>query len=218
MKTLGSRLLNLLLVAASGALLLSVGSGVLAALAESEQPVLWWAGRASGFVAYFALWLSMVFGTLISAKSTFPDKKLTMELHRQWSLAALLATVVHVVVLVAHDESGLSWLSGVVPFAAERLTGATAVGVFSLWGLALVEASSLLQRRLPHSWWRAIHGLAFGTMLLALVHAVASGTDTGLPLARAFYALTAAALAGAIAGRAASAALPTAARRQRNAA
>jgi len=164
-------------------------------------------------VAYLALWLSMLFGTLASAKSTLLDRKLTMELHRQWSLAAVIATVAHIVLLVVNEHSELSWLSSVVPFTAERLTGATAVGVFALWGLVLVEATSLLQRRVPYGAWRAIHGLAFGTMLLALVHSVMAGTDTSVLAVRALYAVTAAILGGAIAGRATSAVLGATRRR-----
>ncbi|MFN8639389.1 MAG: ferric reductase-like transmembrane domain-containing protein [Dehalococcoidia bacterium] len=164
-----SRAVGILLVAASGALLLSTLGRTISLFESTEQPVLWWAGRASGFLAYLAMWLSMVFGTLVSAKSELLNKKLTMELHRQWSLAAVVATLVHVVVLVAHPDSGLSLLAGVVPFFAERLTGGVAVGVFSLWGLVLVIGSSLLQRRMPYAAWRAIHALSFGAMLLALV-------------------------------------------------
>jgi DMSO/TMAO reductase YedYZ heme-binding membrane subunit len=79
--------------------------------------------------------------------------------------------------------------------------------VFALWGLLLITVTSLLQRRLSHAAWRAVHGLAFGTMLLALVHSVVAGTDTGHPLVRALYAITAAVLVGTIAGRATVAAL-----------
>lgn len=202
-----SRALGLLLVAASGALLLSTLGRTISLFGGTEQPVLWWAGRASGFVAYLAMWLSMVFGVLVSAKSTLLDKKLTMELHRQWSLAAVVATVVHVVVLVAHPDSGLSLLAGVVPFVADRLTGAVAIGVFSFWGLLLVIGSSLLQHRIPYTAWRAIHALSFGAMLLALVHGVAAGTDTSVPVVRGLYAVTTAVLVGAIAGRITSAVL-----------
>jgi predicted ferric reductase len=196
-----------LLVAASGALLLGTGSRTVTLLTTTEQPVLWWAGRASGLVAYLALWLAMVFGTLVSAKSTLLDKKLTMELHRQWALTAVLATVAHVVTLVVHDESGLTPAAALVPFAAERLTGAVALGVVAIWGLLLIAVSSLLQRHLPYAAWRGIHALAFGTMLLAFAHGVTAGTDTAQPLVRALYALTAAVLAGATAGRVTSAVL-----------
>lgn len=202
---LASRGLSLVLMASAGVLLLGAASRTIEELGASGLPVLWWAGRASGLVAYLALWLAMVFGTLISAKSTLLDKRLTMELHRQWSLTALIATLAHVLTLVAHPESGLSPQSAVVPFVAERLTGGVALGVVGLWGLLLIVLSSLLQRRVPYSAWRAIHALAFGTMLLALVHSVTAGTDSAQPLVRALYSITAAIVAGAAAGRATSA-------------
>ncbi len=202
-----------LLILATSMLFFTAAAQTTSAFASADAPVLWWAGRSSGFVAYLALWLSMLFGTLASAKSTLIDRKLTMELHRQWSLAAVIGTVAHIVLVVVNEHSELSWLAAVVPFTAERLTGAMALGVFAVWGLALVEVTSLIQRALPYGVWRAIHALAFGTMLLALVHSVVAGSDTGVLAVRALYAVTAAILGGAIAGRATSAVLGATRRR-----
>lgn len=209
MRTIASRSVWLLLVAASGALLLGAASRTVTLFGTTDQPVLWWGGRASGLLAYLALWLAMVLGTLISAKSTLLDKKWAMEAHRQWSLTAVLATVAHVVTFVVHSESGLSTASAIVPFAAARMTGSVAVGVFAMWGLLLIALSSLLRGHLPYAAWRAVHALAFGTMLLAFAHGVTAGTDTAQPFVRGLYAVTLAVLAGAIAGRVMSAVLQT---------
>lgn len=213
LKALARAMAWALLILTASVLLFTASAQTTVALKTSDAPVLWWAGRSSGFVAYLALWLSMLFGTLVSAKSTLLDKKLTMELHRQWSLAALIATVAHVLLLVVNEHAQVSVLSALVPFTEESLTGAVGIGVFALWGLVLVEVTSLVQRRVPYSAWRAIHGLAFGTMLLALVHSVMAGTDTNVLAVKVLYEVTAAILGGAIAGRAAGAVLGATRRR-----
>ena len=52
-------------------------------VAASDEPVLWWASRAYGFVAYLALWFAMLTGVLTSAKGLhgWLGRKTLMELH-----------------------------------------------------------------------------------------------------------------------------------------
>jgi predicted ferric reductase len=171
-----------------------------AAAGQAEQPVVWWAGRAAGFLAYGALWLSMLFGMAVSSKGAggLLSKKLVMDLHQQWTLSALVATVVHVALLVFHSESGVTPWAAVIPFASARLTGPVALGTFALVGLAIVAGTSWLRRHISYGAWRAIHGLAFGTAILALAHGWTAGTDTVEPAVAWLYIVTSGVLAGAV--------------------
>jgi DMSO/TMAO reductase YedYZ heme-binding membrane subunit len=54
---------------------------------------------------------------------------------------------------------------------------ATAVGIVSAELLAAIAITNKLRRRLPHPFWRRVHYLNFAVWLLALVHAIAAGTD-----------------------------------------
>jgi len=188
-----------LVAAAFGALTTYAGLALLAAASQAEQPLLWWAGRALGFLAFVALALSVVFGTLISARGGgLLSSKWATDLHQQWTLAAVIATVGHVVVLVLHAESGVSPWAALIPFASARLTGPIALGTVALLGMLLVAGSSWARRLVPYSWWRAIHGLAFGVAILALVHSVAAGTDTQTTPATALYVASTAAVLGTV--------------------
>ncbi|MGE3856179.1 MAG: ferric reductase-like transmembrane domain-containing protein [Dehalococcoidia bacterium] len=159
------------------------------AMAFAEQPLLWWAGRALGFLAYVALWLSMVFGVLVSSKGFGGriSQKWVMDLHQEWTLAAVIATVLHVVVLVTHAESGVTPWASIIPFASERLTGEIAMGTVAGLVLALIAATSWMRARVPYAAWRAIHALAFGAMILAIVHSITAGTDSETAGAQFLY-------------------------------
>ncbi len=196
---------NLAVWAAVGAVLAS--PWVLAA--GSSEPVLWWAARAFGFVSYVALWLAMLTGVLLSTQRLPKriDRKVLFELHQQWTLAAVVATALHVLALVTHPESGVGVTGALVPYASSQLTGPVALGVFAMWGLALLAVSSWLRSRISSTAWRIIHTTAFGAFLVALAHSVAAGTDTSAVAVQWLYVVTGTVLVGATAGRAVSAAL-----------
>jgi len=189
-----------LMFASMGALATAMLISLWEAALNAEQPVLWWVTRASGFVAYVALALSVFFGVMISSKGAggLLPKKVVMDLHQQWTLSAVVASVVHVLSAVLHVESGISAWAAIIPFASENLTGAVGIGTVAFLGLGVIAASSWLRTLVPYGAWRAIHALAFGVMILALAHSVAAGTDTVHAAARWTYIATAAAILGAI--------------------
>ncbi|MFA7248018.1 MAG: ferric reductase-like transmembrane domain-containing protein [Dehalococcoidia bacterium] len=170
------------------------------AMATAEQPLLWWAGRALGFLAYIALWLSMCFGALVSSGGAggLVSKKWIMDFHQEWTLVAVVSTVLHIIVLVTHAESRVTPWAAIIPFVSATLTGPVALGTIAAIGLAVIVASSWIRTRVPYPAWRALHALSFGVMMLALAHSVASGTDTGIPAAGWLYVVTTASLAGVI--------------------
>jgi len=167
---------------------------------ETEAPLQWWASRATGFVAYVALWLAMMLGLMISARGLdgLINRKIVLELHQQWTTAAALATVTHVALVVTDAYVEMSWQGAAVPGSSVYLTGPVALGSIAMWGTALLALSGWLQRRMNYVAWRVLHASAFGTFVIALVHSVIAGTDSGAIGAQAMYAGTAALLIGAI--------------------
>lgn len=203
--------LSLLLAGAFGALATYASLELWSAMAMAEQPLLWWAGRALGFVAYVALWLSMLFGALISSGGAggLLPKKWLMDLHQEWTLAAVVATVLHVIVLVTHAESHVTPWAAVIPFASATLTGPIALGTMAMIGLGVIAGTSWLRTRVPYAAWRGIHALSFGVMMLALAHSVTAGTDTATPAAGWLYIGSTVALILVIAVRIGVALAPT---------
>jgi len=170
----------------------------------TDAPLQWWMSRSSGFVAYIAMWLSMMLGLMISSRGLDGalNRKTVLEAHQQWTLAAVLATLFHVAVIVSDPYVDMSWTSAVVPGASAYLSGPVALGALAMWGIVLLALSSWFQRQISYNLWRAIHTLALGAFILGLLHGFVAGTDSGQQAAHLTYAGTAALLLGAIVFRA----------------
>ena len=169
-------------------------------VAASDEPVLWWASRAYGFVAYLALWFAMLTGVLTSAKGLhgWLGRKTLMELHEQTTLIGLFATGVHLLAVVTNEHAGIGPAAALLPFASPQLTAEVAVGTLAFWALLLVWASSAIRARLPYATWRTLHALALGAFLLAFAHSIAAGTDSVAAGPRWLYVTTGAILIGAV--------------------
>lgn len=124
-----------------------------------------------------------------------------MDLHQEWTLAAVIATVLHIALVVLNPEADISPWAAIIPFASARMTGSMAIGTISTLLVTLIAVTSWARTRIPYEAWRAIHALAFGAMLLALAHSIAAGTDTTSTGAQALYLATSVSLTGLIALR-----------------
>ncbi len=148
---------------------------------------------ATGIASYGLLWLSMMFGLLISGRMSrvWPGGPEAFELHRFCSLLALAFTLFHVFVLMGDPYLGGS----PVPLLAFGMLAAKApwswVGQLSLYLLALVAGSFYLRRWIGKKTWRALHAGAFALYLIALAHSVGATRDSSIPILGAFYWATA---------------------------
>lgn len=196
------RLFRGFLVLAAGGLFMATLPSLMVAIAAPGVPLLWWTARALGLVAYVALWLTSLFGVLLSSRGGGRfDIATIVELHNRWALAAIVATALHVLAVVGDPVSGVTPLAVAIPLASAKLTGPVALGSLALWAMAIIALSTALARHLPRWIWRAVHVSAFGTLVLALVHGLSAGTDTSEPLVRGLYLATAALMLGAVTQR-----------------
>ncbi len=191
--------LNLTWMALGAALLLSLPA-LVELFASPGVPLMWWAGRAVGMLAYTALWLSTLFGVFVGSRGAggLLDRSMMIDLHSRWALMALAATVFHMLIILVDPHSGVSPLSAFVPMISEKLKGPVTLGTFAIWGMLSIGASTYFMDRLSKTVWRAIHAMAFGTFSLALFHGILAGSETQLPVIKAFYAGTTAVLLGAV--------------------
>ncbi len=145
----------------------------------SEQ-IWWYLSRATGIVAAVLLLMSLVLGMLMTTRllRSVDRPAWLLAMHRWSSGLAVLATAGHVAALVADNyvEFGVSEI--LVPFASEWKTTGVALGVVSMYVLVIVQATSLMMRRIPRQIWRKIHLGAYGSAWMAVMHAGLSGTDT----------------------------------------
>ena len=141
---------------------------------------LWWfLARATGFVAWGLLTASVIWGLLLSTRLTRgrPTPAWLTDLHRFLGGAAVIFTALHVGGLVADNYTHFGLGDVLVPLASAWKPGPVALGVIALYLLISVEVTSLLMRRMPRRWWKAIHLSSFGLFWVATLHLVTAGTD-----------------------------------------
>lgn len=147
---------------------------------------LWWfLARSTGFVAWGLLTASVIWGLLLSTRLTRgrPTPAWLTDLHRFLGGAAVIFTALHVGGLVADSYTHFGVTDLVVPLASAWKPGPVAFGVVAVYLLLSVELTSLLMRRMPRRWWKAIHISSFGLFWIATLHLVTAGTDAANPVA-----------------------------------
>lgn len=146
----------------------------------SEQ--FWWfVTRASGMVAAVLIACTLIWGLVLSTKIVNRRglPAWLTDLHRGLAALSVAFVGVHMFALWAdsYEHFGLAEL--LVPFASDWKPTPVALGVFAVWLLAVVQGTSLLQRRMPKRTWHRIHLLSFPLGVLVGIHAMTTGTDSG---------------------------------------
>jgi predicted ferric reductase len=149
----------------------------------------WYLGRAGGFVAFVLLLVSMLMGLAISSRIF--DGLLTrawfFELHKFVSLFLLGAVLFHALIMLPDPYAGYTVDELLVPFRSHIMPEATAVGILSLYGLALVSLSFYLTKWIGQRAWRTLHYLTFLAYAGGAIHALWAGSDSDLLGVRYFY-------------------------------
>ena len=146
----------------------------------------WFVSRASGMVASVLLVLTLIWGLLLTTKVI--DRRglpawLT-DLHRYLGGLTVAFIALHLIGLVGDSYLTFSWADLFVPFASSWKAGPVAWGVGAFWGIVIVEGTSLAQRRMKRSVWRAFHFLSYPVALMAALHSAQAGTDADNPVFR----------------------------------
>lgn len=188
-------LLTLLLSAAAGAFAAAVVLPVwLPALSASllgpEPKAYWYLSRATAVVSFGLLWLSMVFGLLMTSKLSraWPGGPTAFELHQHTSLLGLAFALFHALILLGDRYVQATLAQVLVPFAypgGEPLW--VGLGQIALYGLAAVGLSFYVKERIGRALWRLIHFASFAVFALSLAHGIWSGSDSASPLVAGVY-------------------------------
>lgn len=149
----------------------------------------WFVIRGSGIVAYLLLSGATVWGLLVSTKvlgRAVKAKGVTW-FHESVGLAAVLATIVHMVALTLDEFVHFGAAELLVPGASTWEPLPVAYGVAAFYGAFVVAFSFYVKRWIGQGAWRTIHFLSFGTFVSATVHGITAGTDSGSRYAFAMY-------------------------------
>jgi methionine sulfoxide reductase heme-binding subunit len=135
--------------------------------------------RAAGIGAYVMLWATVSWG-LIGTTSLVGKRvsRATSITFRQFLAAsAFLLIGVHIGSLLLDTFVHFTPLDVAIPLHTKYKTVPVALGIASMYAVALVLISSWARRRLSTTWWRRLHLLSVPAFALALVHGVFTGTD-----------------------------------------
>ena len=158
--------------------------------------ILWSIARASAFVAFGCYTLVVAWGLLLAGRAFRPAAP-QLQYHRFLSMLGLVAVGTHVVALLLDHYARVrpATLAGI------GARPAWVAGVIAFWLVVALPLSFVLQRRrlISRGTWRGLHYFGSAVWLLAFVHGVASGSDSGSPRALAAYGASAA-IVGAAAG------------------
>jgi predicted ferric reductase len=184
----------LLVIAGFTAIILAMAPvllpGTVQAISQTSVHAYWYISRASAFVAFALLWLSMLAGLGITSNLSriWPGMPVSFELHRFTALLGLGFALVHALVLLGDQYSNYTLAQLLVPFLGSNYRPEwVGFGQLSFYLLGVVAFSFYVRDRLGAHVWRLIHMLSFALFVMVMLHGIKSGTDTGNLLAIALY-------------------------------
>ncbi|MCB0165507.1 MAG: ferric reductase-like transmembrane domain-containing protein [Anaerolineae bacterium] len=156
-----------------------------------ETPAYWYMARIGGIIAYLLLWLSVVWGLLMSTKiSKKIAPQLVYGLHEFLALLALGFMVLHSLVLLGDSYFDFTIFNLAIPFTAPYEPLWTGVGTITFYLSLVLTASFYIRKRIGHKVWRTLHYLTFLAYALALGHAIMAGSDSETTVMTLVYWLT----------------------------
>jgi DMSO/TMAO reductase YedYZ heme-binding membrane subunit len=151
------------------------------------NPKFWWyLARAAGLTSWGLAALTLTWGLLVSTRLFTrggPRPAWTLDLHRTLGGLMVAFVGIHMAGLFGDQYIHFGPAQLLIPFATHWRPGAVAWGIVAFYLLLAVEATSLMRRHLPMSWWRKLHRASVALFPLGTIHALTSGTDAG-PLFR----------------------------------
>ncbi len=149
----------------------------------------WYITRAAGWIAYFLLWFSMVWGLAIPTK--FFDKFLSptfaVDFHEYLSLLSIGFVILHVTVLMFDQYLPFTLAQILIPFMSTYRPLWIGLGVIGAYLAGLVTVTFYMRKRIGQKRFKAIHTLSVFGYLGVVLHAFFSGTDSSLPIAMVIY-------------------------------
>lgn len=151
--------------------------------ATAANPLMWYVTRAAATSSYITLSLLVILGIARSMTRLSGGRVAWWLDETHQFLALLTAGLVglHLVSLLFDALIPFSITNLFIPVAEPYRPFAVSVGVFTMYGMVAVLASSWLRRRLGHARWRAIHYLSFAVFAGVTLHGILAGSDSSQP-------------------------------------
>lgn len=152
----------------------------------------WYITRAAGWVAYFLLWFSMVWGLVIPTKffDRFLSPTFAVDFHEYLSLLAIGFVILHVSVLLIDQYLPFTLTQIFVPFLSTYRPLWVGLGVIGAYLSLLVTITFYLRKRIGQKRFKAIHTLSIFGYLGVVLHAFFAGSDSSLGVVQLIYLST----------------------------
>jgi predicted ferric reductase len=140
----------------------------------------WYSVRALGFLAYFVLAASVLYGLLLSTKilDTIAHRPVSFSLHKDLAIVAMILATLHAALLVFDQSFNFTIRSIVVPFESPYSPVTVGIGQLTFYASVVVTASFYVRRHIGQRAWRILHYVTFLSFIGATFHGIASGSDT----------------------------------------
>ena len=141
----------------------------------------WYSVRAMGFLAFFVLAASVLYGLLLSTKilDSIAHRPVSFALHKDLAIAAMILASLHGALLVFDQSFDFSPRAILVPFASPYSPVTVGIGQLTFYASAVVTASFYVRRHIGQRAWRVLHYVTFLAFIGATYHGIASGSDSG---------------------------------------
>ena len=146
------------------------------------QMRVWLAARATGIAALVLLTLQVTLGLLLSHptnQATWRLSKRVFSWHEHLLLFTSSLLIVHVVSLVVDPHAGVGVGGALVPGLSEYRSSAVALGTLATYALIVTAVTARYTRLLPAGIWLKLHRLSLVVLVLAWMHGILAGTDSG---------------------------------------
>jgi DMSO/TMAO reductase YedYZ heme-binding membrane subunit len=159
----------------------SAAHSVATAWEANRSSLTWLVERLAGFLAYFAVAGSVIYGLLLSTKilDAIAHRPITFNLHQDLASIGLGLAGVHGALLALDKTVPFSLQQIAVPGLSPHAPVAVAAGQVAFYLMAIVIASFYVRRRIGQRAWRLLHYLTFLAFVGATAHGLGAGTDSG---------------------------------------
>ena len=150
----------------------------------------WYLSRGSAFVALGLLWISMMLGLLITDKMarSWPGAPTAFAIHEFVSLLGLAFAMFHALILLGDRYINYQLAQILMPFGSVNYHPVwVGVGQIGFYVWAIISATFYVRRWIGSKAWKFIHYVSFFNFVIAVLHGIASGTDTTATWAQAVY-------------------------------
>jgi predicted ferric reductase len=160
--------------------------------ANNSVHTTWYITRAAGWVAYFLLWFSMVWGLVIPTKflEKFISPTFAVDFHEYLSLLSLSFIVLHVTVLLFDQYLPFRLSQILVPFMSTYRPLWVGLGVIGAYLSILVTVTFYLRKKIGQKRFKSIHTFSILAYLGVILHAFFAGSDSSLAIVQWIYLST----------------------------